>query len=140
MQRTPMSRRGWFRTALAAVAALRMSRPRRAMLAPTELKVPDDIPVENFDFEGKGIEGWTTVAGQWAVEDVAVLAPGVVVAFLCAAGLARPLGRAGGVVSLAGLFARHSVEVKPAGHTAHIAKEQQARRNISIRFSAATFW
>ena len=34
------------------------------------MKLPDDIPVLRFDFETKGIEGWTTVDGQWAVEDM----------------------------------------------------------------------
>jgi hypothetical protein len=33
--------------------------------------VPDNVPVDKFDFEAKGIEGWTTVSGQWAVEAMA---------------------------------------------------------------------
>jgi hypothetical protein len=44
---------------------------RRVAAAPREIKVPDDIPGQTFDFEGKGIEGWTTVDGQWTVEDMA---------------------------------------------------------------------
>ena len=36
-----------------------------------EVKLPTDLPVERFDFETKGIEGWTTVEGQWAVEEMA---------------------------------------------------------------------
>lgn len=71
MDSTPVSRRGWLRTALATVGALGTSRARRAMAAPAELKVPDDIPVEKFDFETEGIEGWTTVDGQWTVEEMA---------------------------------------------------------------------
>ena len=71
MPGAPVSRRGWLRTALAAFGALGTSRAQRATAAPAELKVPDDIPVENFDFESKGIEGWTTVNGQWAVEEMA---------------------------------------------------------------------
>jgi hypothetical protein len=39
--------------------------------AAEELKVPDNVPVDKFDFEAKGIEGWTTMDGQWAVEDMA---------------------------------------------------------------------
>ena len=35
-----------------------------------EVKLPADSPVERFDFETRGIEGWTTVAGRWAVEDM----------------------------------------------------------------------
>lgn len=36
-----------------------------------ELKVPDTLPVERFDFGPKGVESWTTVGGQWAVEEMA---------------------------------------------------------------------
>jgi hypothetical protein len=41
------------------------------MGAPAELTMPDDIPLETFDFESTGIEGWTAVVGQWTVEDMA---------------------------------------------------------------------
>lgn len=64
-----MSRRGLLKTALAALGAAGVL-PRR-LAAATELKLPDGIPVERFDFEAKGIKGWTTVDGQWAVEEVA---------------------------------------------------------------------
>src|SRR6266542_5404465 len=36
-----------------------------------EVKLPAGFPVECFDFETKGIEGWTTVEGEWAVEEMA---------------------------------------------------------------------
>ncbi len=36
-----------------------------------EPKVPDNVPIDQFDFEATGIEGWTTVSGQWAVEAMA---------------------------------------------------------------------
>ncbi|HWU39092.1 MAG TPA: family 16 glycoside hydrolase [Candidatus Acidoferrum sp.] len=36
-----------------------------------EVKVPDAAPVERFDFAQKGIEGWKTVEGRWAVEEMA---------------------------------------------------------------------
>src|SRR5216110_3715522 len=36
-----------------------------------EVKLPAESPVERLDFETKGIEGWTTVEGQWAVEEMA---------------------------------------------------------------------
>ena len=71
MRRAPMSRRGLLRTVLAAAGVAVASPARRTLGAPTELKMPDDIPLETFDFESKGIEGWTTVDGQWAVEDMA---------------------------------------------------------------------
>jgi hypothetical protein len=36
--------------------------------AATELTMSANASVEVFDFETKGIEGWTTVDGQWTVE------------------------------------------------------------------------
>ena len=48
-----------------------MSRGRPALAAPAELKLPDDVPEQTFDFETRGIEDWTTVTGQWAVEEMA---------------------------------------------------------------------
>jgi 3-keto-disaccharide hydrolase len=71
MQIAPMSRRGWLRTALAAAGMVVASRAPRTMGAPAELTMPDDIPLETFDFESKGIEAWTAVVGQWTVEDMA---------------------------------------------------------------------
>jgi hypothetical protein len=66
-----MPRRRWLTVSLAAVAGLARGRVGRALAAPAELKLPDGAPQTIFDFETKGIEGWTTVAGQWAVEDMA---------------------------------------------------------------------
>ena len=63
-----MPRRRWLTAALAAVAVRRRG---RVLGAPAEIKMPDDIPAETFDFESKGIEGWTTASGQWAVEEMA---------------------------------------------------------------------
>src|SRR5256886_8150122 len=57
--------------ATAAVAAGALLPRVSATAAAEELKVPDNVPVDTFDFEAKGIEGWTTVDGQWAVEDMA---------------------------------------------------------------------
>ena len=46
-----------------------MSQPRRGGAAEgAELAVPAGAPEERFDFETKGIDGWTTVGGQWTVE------------------------------------------------------------------------
>jgi hypothetical protein len=42
-----------------------------AFAAAQELAMPSNTPEEKFDFEAKVLEGWTTVAGQWAVEDMA---------------------------------------------------------------------
>jgi Domain of Unknown Function (DUF1080) len=58
--------------ALGVLAALGLSRGRAHAAAPaTEIKVPEDLPTERFDFETKGVEGWTIVTGQWAVEELA---------------------------------------------------------------------
>jgi hypothetical protein len=36
-----------------------------------ELSLPSTTPTERFDFERRGIEGWTSIDGQWAVEGIA---------------------------------------------------------------------
>jgi hypothetical protein len=66
-----MPRRRWLKVALGSVAALRTSADEPALAAPAELKLPDDVPVQTFDFETRGIQDWTTVTGQWAVEEMA---------------------------------------------------------------------
>ena len=71
MQSLTMSRRGLFKAALAAVGAYSMTRGAPALASVTEIKVPDNLPEEKFDFETRGIEGWTTVDGQWVVEEMA---------------------------------------------------------------------
>jgi hypothetical protein len=71
MQSLTMSRRGLFKAALAAVGAYGMTRGAPALASVTEIKVPDNLPEEKFDFETRGIEGWTTVDGQWVVEEMA---------------------------------------------------------------------
>ena len=39
--------------------------------APTyELRLADDSPIQRFDFEQKGLEGWKTVEGQWGIEEM----------------------------------------------------------------------
>ena len=71
MQNPGLSRRTMFKTAVALFGAYGGMRRAWVLAAPAEIKVPDDVPTERFDFESKGIEGWTTVDGQWAVEDMA---------------------------------------------------------------------
>ena len=39
--------------------------------AAEDLKVSDNAPEVKFDFETKGVEGWSTVDGQWTVEEMA---------------------------------------------------------------------
>ncbi|PYM97466.1 MAG: hypothetical protein DME07_25220 [Candidatus Rokuibacteriota bacterium] len=43
----------------------------RALAENASMNLPDNVPTDKFDFEAKGIEGWTTVDGQWAVEEMA---------------------------------------------------------------------
>jgi Domain of Unknown Function (DUF1080) len=65
-----LTRRAMFTTTLAALVLTR--RPWSPVAAAAEeLKVPGDVPVDKFDFEAKGVEGWTRVDGQWTVEDMA---------------------------------------------------------------------
>ena len=71
MQSPTMSRRGLFRAALATLGAYGMTRGAPALAGVTEIKVPDNVPEEKLDFETQGIESWTTVDGQWAVEEMA---------------------------------------------------------------------
>src|SRR5262245_24872002 len=63
------TRRGMLTTTLAAFLMPRWFSVSRAGAA-EELKVPENVPAETFDFDTKGIEGWTIVDGQWAVEDM----------------------------------------------------------------------
>lgn len=70
MQSSAVSRRGVFTIILAGGASYAVAKPGRARAAPPEIKVPDNLPVERVDFEARGIEGWTRVAGQWAVEEM----------------------------------------------------------------------
>jgi len=39
--------------------------------AAAQPKIPDNVPEEKFDFETKGVDGWTTMDGQWTVEEMA---------------------------------------------------------------------
>jgi hypothetical protein len=66
-----MPRRRWFKATLAALGAAGVSRRRPGLAAPLELRLPDDVPAQTIDFETRGIEGWTPVTGQWAVQEMA---------------------------------------------------------------------
>jgi len=63
-----MSRRALFRAALAAFGTYGLTRGAPALAGVTEIKVPDNVPEETFDFDTQGIASWMTVDGQWAVE------------------------------------------------------------------------
>lgn len=66
-----LSRRKLLKAALAALAVGGVSRRAMPLAAPVEVTMPDHVPTETFDFEAKGVEGWTTVSGRWAVEAMA---------------------------------------------------------------------
>jgi hypothetical protein len=68
-----MRRRSWFKGALAAGAAFAATGKVKdgLLAAPAELKVPEGGPTMTFDFDTRGIEGWSTVAGQWGIEEMA---------------------------------------------------------------------
>ena len=65
-----MTRRGLFRAALAALGTYGLTRGAPALAGVTEIKVPDNVPEEKFDFDTQGIASWTTVDGQWVVEEM----------------------------------------------------------------------
>jgi hypothetical protein len=65
------SRRGLLRAVLAGLGASQLGRAVLAQAAPMEMKMPDTVPMNRVDFDAKGIEGWTTVSGEWVVEDMA---------------------------------------------------------------------
>jgi hypothetical protein len=70
MQWLTTSRRRFLAAALAALGVHRFPGDQ-ARAEAREIKVPDTIPEERFEFETRGIEGWSTVDGQWAVEEMA---------------------------------------------------------------------
>jgi hypothetical protein len=65
-----ISRRNVLRTALNTLALL-ITGKIGAVAAPVELTLPATVPTEQWDFETRGIEGWTIVDGQWSVEPMA---------------------------------------------------------------------
>jgi 3-keto-disaccharide hydrolase len=65
---TGAGRRGWLKAGLAAVGAAALWRPGRLPAGGADLALPADVPTTTYHFERSGIDGWTVVAGQWAVE------------------------------------------------------------------------
>ena len=70
MEVAATSRRRVLAAALATWAGTVARRPRGAHAAPAEIALPGALPVERIDFEASGIEAWTQVTGQWAVEEM----------------------------------------------------------------------
>ena len=65
-----MPRRGLIR-AMAAALGTSFLMPRARRVAATEIKVADESPEIRFDFKTAGLESWTSVSGQWAIEEMA---------------------------------------------------------------------
>ena len=67
-----MSRRALFKTTVAAIAGLGLTRPASGPArAATPLELPGDAVTTTVDFEATGVDGWTVVDGQWTVEEMA---------------------------------------------------------------------
>jgi Domain of Unknown Function (DUF1080) len=71
MHVSSVSRRVWLKTLLAAFGACGVTRRTPFALAGAEIKVPDNTPELRFDFASQDLSSWTTLAGQWTVEDMA---------------------------------------------------------------------
>jgi hypothetical protein len=70
MPRLTMTRRVMLRTMLATLGTSALAARRHAAAAPPELALPAGTPEEQYDFEARSLEGWTTVEGQWALEEM----------------------------------------------------------------------
>jgi 3-keto-disaccharide hydrolase len=55
---------------LAAVSGGMIAARRYAVAASPELAMPAGTPEERYDFEARSLEGWTTVKGQWTLEEM----------------------------------------------------------------------
>ena len=58
------------RTLLATLGPCALAARRHAAATPPELALPAGTPEERYDFEARSLEGWTTVEGQWALEEM----------------------------------------------------------------------
>ena len=75
MRLSHVTRRGLVKASLAAMGVIGLTRRSLGAFAAAEVKVPESIPEVTVDFATQNMASWTTVAGQWAVEDM-VGAPG----------------------------------------------------------------
>ena len=65
-----MTRRGVLRASLAALGVLGLTRRPRRAFAAAEVKVPENIPEVTVDFATQNLASWTTVTGQWTIEEM----------------------------------------------------------------------
>jgi hypothetical protein len=96
-----------------------------------EIQLPSAAPVERYDFDQKGVEGWKIVDGQWAVEDMPGAPSGKRVLML------RPKGSAFNVIVAPGgpyTDVDVSVRFKP------ISGQEDASGGIVFRFSDGRYY
>jgi 3-keto-disaccharide hydrolase len=65
-----VTRRRLLEASLAALGVIGLTRRSSGAFAVAEVKVPDSIPEVAVDFATQNLAGWTTVTGQWAIEDM----------------------------------------------------------------------
>jgi 3-keto-disaccharide hydrolase len=63
-------RRGVLRAVLAVLGGSGLGRGRPTHAAPAELRLPSSATETKVDVDVRGIEDWTVVDGQWAVEEM----------------------------------------------------------------------
>ena len=66
-----VTRRKLLKASLAALGVIGLTRRSPGAFAAAEVKVPDSIPEVAVDFATQNLASWTTVTGQWVVEDTA---------------------------------------------------------------------
>jgi len=63
-------RRGVLRAVLAVLGGSGLGHGRPTHAAPAKLRLPPSATETKVDVDARGIEGWTVVDGQWAVEEM----------------------------------------------------------------------
>ena len=71
MRSLNVTRRKLLKASLAALGVIGLTRRSPGAFAAVEVKVPESIPEVTVDFATQNLASWTTVTGQWAVEDMA---------------------------------------------------------------------
>src|SRR5437773_11073285 len=79
-----VTRRGMCQFTLATLVMGRRWLSSSQAFAAEDLKVSDNAPEVKFDFETKGVDGWSSVDGQWTVEEMAGASSGKKVVVHCA--------------------------------------------------------
>lgn len=64
-----MSRRSLL--GMMTLGAWELTHPSRVQAAGADLALPAGFTAQTFDFDSHGVDGWTTIAGDWKIEDMA---------------------------------------------------------------------